>query len=165
MQQKNQLEQSQQTPFKSDKETVIQSGSKRNPVEDAIHEETQPSEWSPNSNLGAFAELSATRKNLLYIVLGIALGVDTLGTSAFLTTIDLIAKDIGLDEGGNAIWIVSAYATAFAACIPLGGRLSDISPPQWWFLAGFAAMSGLTLGNSFGKYTVHQRKVRDVADM
>ncbi|KAJ9127750.1 hypothetical protein QFC24_000033 [Naganishia onofrii] len=41
-------------------------------------------------------------------------------------------------QGGNAIWIVSASAMAFAAFIPLGGRLADVlSPPFGEFETGF----------------------------
>ncbi|KAJ9108716.1 hypothetical protein QFC21_000036 [Naganishia friedmannii] len=92
-------EHSRQSPSPTEKETVIRSGSEQNSGDDGITGEIQPANSPQPSNLDAFAQLSPTRKNLLYIVLGIALGVDTLGTFAFLATDELIAKDIGLDQG------------------------------------------------------------------
>lgn len=99
----------------------------------------------------AFAVLPRLRKNLLYLVLTLTLGSNNLGISCLFTTTEAIAADLHLDEGGNAIWIVSSYAMAFAACIPLGGRLADIAKPQWCFLGGLIGMTALTLGSSFGR--------------
>ena len=99
----------------------------------------------------AFATLSRLRKNLLFTVVIVAITTDTIGTSCLFVSTEAVARDMDLEQGGNAIWIISAYAMAFAACIPLGGRLCDVFPPQWWYLSGFAGMSALTLGNSFGE--------------
>jgi hypothetical protein len=108
---------------------------------------------SPRStNAHAFAALPSLRKNLLYTVLTSALAINYISNSSLFTTIETIAASIHLSEGGNAIWMISAYAMAFAACIPLAGRLSDVFRPQWCFLSGLAGICALTLGNSFGKY-------------
>ncbi|KAJ9108697.1 hypothetical protein QFC21_000017 [Naganishia friedmannii] len=64
-------------------------------------------------------------------------------------TTEIIARDEKLTNGANAIWIISASAMAFAACMPLGGRLADVTPPHWWFVVGCLGMSGFALGNSF----------------
>jgi MFS family permease len=96
--------------------------------------------------------LPRIRSNLLYTTLCIALSLDTLSTSSMLASTEIIAADIGLTEGGNAIWIVSSSAMAFAAFIPLGGRLADVLSPRWWFVGGFVGMAALTLGNSFGEF-------------
>ncbi|KAJ9099734.1 hypothetical protein QFC20_005612 [Naganishia adeliensis] len=109
---------------------------------------------SSRTNADGFASLTRLRKNLLFIVVTIAMATDTLGTSCLFVSTGEIARDMSLTEGGNAIWIISSYAMAFAACIPLGGRLCDVLPAQWSFLGGFVGMTGLTLGNSF----VHERK-------
>lgn len=107
-------------------------------------------ELSIPTNADGFANLTRLRKNLLFTVVTIAMATDTLGTSCLFVSTEAIARDMGLAEGGNAIWIISSYAMAFAACIPLGGRLCDVLPAQWSFLGGFVGMTGLTLGNSFG---------------
>lgn len=110
-----------------------------------------PLEGTTPTNADGFASLARLRKNLLFVVVTIAMATDTLGTSCLFVSTEEIARNMGLSEGGNAIWIISAYAMAFAACIPLGGRLCDVLPAQWSFLGGFVAMTGLTLGNSFGE--------------
>lgn len=102
------------------------------------------------ANTDTLAALSRLRKNLLYAVLTLTLGSHNLGISCLFTTTEAIAADLGLDQGGNAIWLISSYAMAFAACIPLGGRLADVAKPQWCFLAGLIGMTALTLGHSFG---------------
>jgi MFS family permease len=71
--------------------------------------------------------------------------------TALMTTTELIARDEDL-TGGNAIWILSASAMTFAAFMPLGGRLADVSPPQWWFVSGSLGLSVCAVGNSFGEY-------------
>lgn len=104
-----------------------------------------------NIHANAFASLPRLRKNLLFAVIATALAIDVLGTWGLFVVIDAIAEDIGLAQGGKAIWIVSAYAVAFAACIPLGGRLCDVYPAQWWFTGAFLAVACLNMGNSFGE--------------
>lgn len=96
------------------------------------------------SNSEAFASLPQFRKNFLYAIISLALAIDVLNTWGIFVAIDTIARDVGLAEGGNAVWIVGAYAMAFAACIPLGGRLCDLFPAQWWFVGGFAGMACLS---------------------
>jgi MFS family permease len=105
----------------------------------------------PSTNADAFASLSRFRKNLLYTVITLALAIDVLNVWGIFVALERIAHDVGLEQGGNAIWNVSVYAIAFAACIPLGGRLCDVLPVQWWFVAGFAGMGCLDLGSSFGE--------------
>lgn len=122
--------------------------------ESIAHDAPEPlsfSEHSSLTNAEGFALLPPRRKNLLFAVLTVAIAIDTLGTSSLFVSTEEIARDMGLSEGGNAIWIISAYAMAFAACIPLGGRLCDVLPAQWPFIGGFVAMTGLTMGNSFGE--------------
>lgn len=120
-----------------------------------INDETldlgQMSTPSLSANAAAFATLSRLRKNLLFTFVAVAITTDTIGTSCLFVSTEAVAQDMDLAQGGNAIWIISAYAMAFAACIPLGGRLCDVFPPQWWYLSAFAGMSALTLGNSFGE--------------
>jgi MFS family permease len=111
----------------------------------------EPTKSSLPTNADEFASLPPLRKNILYVVVTIAMATDTLGESCFFVSTEQIARDMNLAQGGNAIWIISAYAMAFAACIPLAGRLCDVFPAQWWYLGGFVGMSGFTLGNSFGK--------------
>jgi hypothetical protein len=111
----------------------------------------EPLKPTAPTNADGFASLARLRKNILYAVVTVAIATDTLGTSCLFVSTEEIARDIGLAEGGNAIWIISAYAMAFAACIPLGGRLCDVLPAQWSYLGGFIGMAGLTLGNSFGE--------------
>jgi hypothetical protein len=122
------------------KESSAQSTTSPDSVHDVAH-----------SNSAVFASLPQLRKNLIYTVISLALAIDLLNTWGLFTAIDKIARDVGLEQGGNAVWIVSAYAVAFAACIPLGGRLCDVFPVQWWFTGGFAGMACLNLGNSFGE--------------
>lgn len=117
---------------------------------------------SSRTNADGFASLTRLRKNLLFIVVTIAMATDTLGTSCLFVSTEDIARDMNLAEGGNAIWIISSYAMAFAACIPLGGRLCDVLPAQWSFLGGFVGMTGLTLGNSFGESFVLSKQRRCV---
>ncbi|KAI5454811.1 hypothetical protein NCC49_003693 [Naganishia albida] len=121
------------------------------PDKTAAHSTSFPaSDYDFNqSNSAVFASLTPLRKNLIYTIISLALAVDLLNTWGLFTAIDKIARDVGLEQGGNAVWIVSAYAVAFAACIPLGGRLCDVLPVQWWFTGGFAGMACLNLGNSF----------------
>jgi hypothetical protein len=128
------------------------------PLDDAIKETTaQPAflasafQENGQSNSAIFASLSQLRKNLIYNIISLALAVDLLNTWGLSTAIDKIARDVGLKQGGNAVWFVSAYAVAFAACIPLGGRLCDVLPVQWWFTGGFAGVACLNLGYSFGE--------------
>lgn len=123
------------------------------PDKTAAHSTSFPaSDYDFNqSNSAVFASLTPLRKNLIYTIISLALAVDLLNTWGLFTAIDKIARDVGLEQGGNAVWIVSAYAVAFAACIPLGGRLCDVLPVQWWFTGGFAGMACLNLGNSFGE--------------
>lgn len=123
-----------------DKETSVQSITSPDSVQ-AV----------PRSSSAVFASLPQLRKNLIYTVISLALAIDLLNTWGLFTAIDKIARDVGLEQGGNAVWIISAYAVAFAACIPLGGRLCDVLPVQWWFTGGFAGMACLNLGNSFGE--------------
>lgn len=108
-----------------------------------------PHDLSQNS--AAFASLPRLRKNLLYTTISLALALDIFATWGLFPPLDLVARDLSLAEGGNAVRIVSAYAMAFAACIPLGGRLCDVFPAQWWFVGGFAGMAGLSLGLSFSE--------------
>ncbi|KAJ9099710.1 hypothetical protein QFC20_005588, partial [Naganishia adeliensis] len=126
------------------------------PIDDPDKETTAQSITFPGSvpdlaqsNSTIFASLSQLRKNLIYTIISLALAIDLINTWGLFTAIDKIARDVGLEQGGNAVWIVSAYAVAFAACIPLGGRLCDALPVQWWFTGGFAGMACLNLGNSF----------------
>jgi hypothetical protein len=98
------------------------------------------------------SELSSLRKNAIYFVCCLAIATDALVATALMTTTELIARDEDLTSGGNAIWILSASAMTFAAFMPLGGRLADVSPPQWWFVSGSLGLSVCAVGNSFGEY-------------
>ncbi|KAJ9108698.1 hypothetical protein QFC21_000018 [Naganishia friedmannii] len=129
---------------------------KNGPDQSSEHATDQPNIGNdtlltPSVPTHPLSQLPRLRRNLLYTVLCIALSLDALSTSSMFTSTEIIAADIGLAEGGNAIWIVSASAMASAAFIPLGGRLADVLPPRWWFVGGFVGMTGLTLGNSFVK--------------
>ncbi|MCP6491231.1 hypothetical protein NL519_34355, partial [Klebsiella pneumoniae] len=62
------------------------------------------------TNADGFASLPRLRKNLLFVVVTIAMATDTLGTSCLFVSTEEIARDMDLSEGGNAIWIISAYA-------------------------------------------------------
>jgi hypothetical protein len=104
------------------------------------------------ANSKAFASLSRLRKNLVYTVISVALAVDTLNIWGLFVAIDTVASEIGLAEGGNAVWVISAYAMSFGAFIPLGGRLCDVLPAQLCFIGGFAGMSCLSLGLSFSEF-------------
>lgn len=137
---------SDKTPVSREKELTASSST----ANDVSSYQEPPKRATP-TNADGFASLARLRKNILYAVVTVAIATDTLGTSCLFVSTEEIARDIGLAEGGNAIWIISAYAMAFAACIPLGGRLCDVSPAQWSYLGGFIGMVGLTLGNSFGE--------------
>ncbi|KAJ9104752.1 hypothetical protein QFC19_003893 [Naganishia cerealis] len=95
--------------------------------------------------------LPSLRKSALYTVCSIAVATEALSTSCLFTATKIVAEDENLTSGGNAVWIFSASAIAFAACIPLGGRLADVSPPHWWLVSGLLGMSAFALGNSFGE--------------
>jgi MFS family permease len=135
---------------------------------DPISEHTTGQSESPHDlsqNSSALASLPRLRKNLLYTTISLALAIDMFATWGLFPPLDLVARDLGLAEGGNAVWIVSAYAMAFAACIPLGGRLCDVFPAQGWFVGGFAGMAGLSLGLSFsGSSAAHEAVPGDVDD-
>lgn len=124
----------------------------------------KPGELFIPTNADGFANLTRLRKNLLFVVVTIAMATDTLGTSCLFVSTEEIARDMGLAEGGNAIWIISSYAMAFAACIPLGGRVCDMLPAQWSYFGGFVGMTGLTLGNSFGESCVLHSAEMDACD-
>lgn len=109
-------------------------------------------ELRQKANSDAFAALSRLRKNLLYLVLIFTLGSHNLGISCFFTTTEAIAADLRLDQGGNAIWVVTSYAMTFAAFIPLSGRLADVVKPQWCFLSGLGGIAVLLLGSGFGTF-------------
>lgn len=111
----------------SDEADIVE---KTAPLADATKETASQTTSFPNafhdigqSNSATFASLSQLRKNLIYTIISLALAVDLLNTWGFFTAIDKIACDVVLEQGGNAVWIVSAYAVALAACIPLRGRL------------------------------------------
>ncbi|KAJ9125081.1 hypothetical protein QFC22_000034, partial [Naganishia vaughanmartiniae] len=99
--------------------------------------------------LHPLAALPSLRKNVLYLLCCLAVAADCLVACALVTATEIVARDQDLTSGGNAVWILSASAMAFAACIPLGGRLADVSPPQWWFVGGSLGVSCFALGNSF----------------
>lgn len=106
---------------------------------------------TPSEPANPLSTLAPVRKNTLYAVLCVSVSTHALSACCLVTSIQIIAHDMHLGTSGNAIWLVSATAMAFAACIPLGGRLADVFPPQWCFVIGSLGMTSFALGNSFGK--------------
>jgi hypothetical protein len=61
-----------------------------------------------------FAAMSMTRKHILLAIFTSAACIDNIGFNSLLTTTETIATDLGL-EGGNMVWVVTAYGMTFAS--------------------------------------------------
>ncbi|WVR08470.1 hypothetical protein IAU60_005525 [Kwoniella sp. DSM 27419] len=103
---------------------------------------------TPHHHQNALSSLAPGRKNVLLLCFCLSMFIDAAGVSATFLMTAPIAEDLGISVG-NQPWILATYSLAFASCLLLAGRLSDLFPPHRIYTFGFIGIAIFYLIISF----------------
>ncbi|MFE0107448.1 MFS transporter [Streptomyces sp. NPDC059009] len=90
-------------------------------------------------------EMSERRRRWALVLLAAALALDVSGVAVINSALPSIGDEFNVSES-SLQWTMTAYATAFAGCLLLGGRCADVLGRRKIFAMGIALFALASLG-------------------